>query len=92
MKEREGPLVTAGQRMFHFGDARQHAGQLATGSFVLQLDSSDQVTALDVEADDHRIIEVGGPDVLTYREVMQQYAEDECHHRDRGNAGQAGQC
>ena len=28
-KGEEGPLVTAGQRLFHFGDARQHAGLLA---------------------------------------------------------------
>ena len=34
------------------------------------------VGALDVEAHGHRVIEVGGPDVLTYREVMQQYAEE----------------
>jgi uncharacterized protein YbjT (DUF2867 family) len=34
------------------------------------------VTALEVPARGHRIIEVGGPDVLTYREMMQQYAEE----------------
>src|SRR5215470_13917857 len=39
------PLVTAGQRLFHFGDARQHAGLLAANRFVLQLDASDEVPA-----------------------------------------------
>ena len=49
-KAQEGPLVTAGQRLFHFGDARQHAGSLATNAFVLQLDASDEVSALDIDA------------------------------------------
>src|SRR6478735_3836964 len=35
-KGEEGPLVMAGQRLFHFADARQHAGLLATNRFVLQ--------------------------------------------------------
>jgi len=39
----DGPLVMAGQRLFHFGDARQHAGLLAQNRFVLQLDASDEL-------------------------------------------------
>jgi tetratricopeptide (TPR) repeat protein len=54
-REAEGPLVTAGQRLFHFGDARQHAGLLASNPFVLQLDACDEVPALDVEALDRWI-------------------------------------
>lgn len=46
----EGPLVEAGQRLFHFGDARQYTGLLAASNFVLQLDASDQLLALDVDA------------------------------------------
>jgi len=49
-KAEEGPLVTPGQRLFHFGDARQHAGLLVANDFVLQLDASDQVLAMDVDA------------------------------------------
>ena len=48
----EGPLVTAGQRLFHFGEARQYAGLLAANDFVLQLDGSDEVLALDIDAFD----------------------------------------
>lgn len=48
--EQDGPLVTPGQRLFHFGDARQHAGALAANDFVLQLDASDQVLAMDLDA------------------------------------------
>ncbi len=33
------------------------------------------VAALGVEADGHRIIEIGGPDVLTYEQMMQTYAD-----------------
>ena len=51
----EGPLVTAGQRLFHFGDARQHAALLAANRFVLQLDASDEVPALDIDAFDRWI-------------------------------------
>src|SRR5262245_33449967 len=40
---RERPLVAAGQRLFHFGDARQHAGLLTANRFVLQIDASDEV-------------------------------------------------
>lgn len=49
-KAGEGPLVEAGQRLFHFGAARQHAGLLAANPFVYQLDATDQVLALDVDA------------------------------------------
>jgi glycosyltransferase involved in cell wall biosynthesis len=51
----EGPLVRPGERLFHFGQARQHAGQLAANDFVLQLDASDEVLALDVAAVDARL-------------------------------------
>src|SRR5207244_6778859 len=37
-KGEDGPLVTAGPRLFHFGAARQHAGLLTDNRFVLQLD------------------------------------------------------
>lgn len=31
--------------------------------------------SIDVEADEHRILEIGGPDILTYREMMVIFAE-----------------
>jgi tetratricopeptide (TPR) repeat protein len=49
-KAGEGPLVEAGQRLFHFGEARQHAGSLTVNPFVLQLDASDEVSAFDTDA------------------------------------------
>jgi tetratricopeptide (TPR) repeat protein len=51
----EGPLVTAGQRLFHFGKARQQAGLLAANPFVLQLDAGDEVPAMDIDALDRWI-------------------------------------
>ena len=54
-ERRERGLVQAGQRLFHFGDARQHAGLLATNRFVLQIDASDEVPALDIDAFDRWI-------------------------------------
>jgi glycosyltransferase involved in cell wall biosynthesis len=54
-RDDEGPLVEAGARLFHFAHARQHAGTLATRDHVLQLDASDQVLALDVDALDARL-------------------------------------
>ncbi len=33
------------------------------------------VAALDIRAEGHRIIDIGGPDVLTYEQMMQTYAE-----------------
>jgi glycosyltransferase involved in cell wall biosynthesis len=51
----EGPLVTAGVRLFHFAEARQHAGLLAGNDRVLQLDASDEVLALDVDALEARL-------------------------------------
>ena len=67
-KGEEGPLVTAGQRLFHFGDARQHAGLLAANRFVLQLDASDEVPALDIDAFD-RWIDSGGVDSFEYNQL-----------------------
>ena len=49
-KGKEGPLVEPGQRLFNFGAAREHAAQLATHSFVFQLDASDQLSAFDIDA------------------------------------------
>ncbi len=63
----EGPLVGAGQRMFHFGEARNHAGQLARCDFVLQLDASDRVPALDVGALDGWIAS-GGVGAFEYEQ------------------------
>jgi tetratricopeptide (TPR) repeat protein len=65
----EGPLVEPGQRLFHFGDARQHAGELAAHPFVLQLDASDTLPALDIDALD-RWIEAGEVRAFAYE---QQY-------------------
>ena len=64
----EGPLVTAGQRLFHFGDARQHAGLLTANRFVLQLDASDEVPALDIDALDCWI-DSGGVDSFEYNQL-----------------------
>jgi len=48
--EGEGPLVEAGQRLFHFGQAREYASQLASRRFVFQLDGGDEVLAFDIDA------------------------------------------
>ena len=63
----EGPLVGAGQRLFHFGEARNHAGQPARCDFVLQLDASDRVPALDVGALDGWIAS-GGVGAFEYEQ------------------------
>jgi tetratricopeptide (TPR) repeat protein len=54
-EEGEGPLVSAGQRLFHFGEARQRAGLLASNTFVLQLDASDRLAAFDFDVLDGSI-------------------------------------
>jgi tetratricopeptide (TPR) repeat protein len=49
--EDEAPLVCAdGRPIFHFGAARQQAGELARHDHVLQLDASDELLAFDVDA------------------------------------------
>lgn len=63
-----GPLVEAGQRLFHFGNARQHAGWLTSNRFVLQLDASDEVSALDIDAFD-RWIDAGNVDAFEYDQL-----------------------
>jgi tetratricopeptide (TPR) repeat protein len=70
-KEPEADVVLAGQRLFHFGDARQHAGLLAANRFVLQLDASDEVPALDIDAFD-RWIEAGDVDSFEYDQLYGQ--------------------
>jgi tetratricopeptide (TPR) repeat protein len=60
-------LVTAGQRLFHFGDARQHAGLLAGNRFVLQLDASDEVLALEIDAFD-QWIDSGAGNAFEYKQ------------------------
>jgi len=64
----ESPLVAAGQRLFHFADARQYAGLLAANRFVLQLDASDEVAPLDIDAFD-RWIDSGGVDSFEYNQL-----------------------
>jgi tetratricopeptide (TPR) repeat protein len=64
----EGPLVQEGQRLFDFGAARQHAGSLAVNDFVLQLDASDSVRALDIEFFDESIA-AGGVGAFEYDQV-----------------------
>jgi tetratricopeptide (TPR) repeat protein len=64
----EGPLVEAGQRLFHFGDARQQAGLLARHGVVLQLDASDELLALDIDALD-RSIEAGEVRAFEYDQL-----------------------
>jgi tetratricopeptide (TPR) repeat protein len=68
-KAGEGPLVQAGRRLFNFGEARQHAGFLASNPFVLQLDASDEVVALDIDAFDGQI----GSEGVSAFEYNQQY-------------------
>ncbi len=63
-----GPLVTAGMRLFHFGDARQHATVLASNRFVLQVDASDELAALDIDAFD-RWIDSGKVDSFEYDQL-----------------------
>jgi glycosyltransferase involved in cell wall biosynthesis len=46
-RQGEGPLVSAGERVFRFGEARQYAGLLARHDHVLQLDASDRLEAFD---------------------------------------------
>ena len=64
----EGPLVAAGQRLFHFADARQHAAQLAANRFVLQLDGSDEARPIDIDAFDRRI-DSGDVDCFEYDQL-----------------------
>jgi len=64
----EGPLVEAGERLFHFGDARQEAGLLAGHAFVLQLDATDELLALDIDALDRRI-DAGGVRAFEYDQL-----------------------
>lgn len=54
-REDEAPLVDAGADLFHFGNARQYANELAESDFVLQLDASDQLPAFDIDALEDRI-------------------------------------
>lgn len=49
-RDGEGPLVRAGEPQFDFARAREHAGALAREDHVWQLDGSDEVVALDVDA------------------------------------------
>jgi glycosyltransferase involved in cell wall biosynthesis len=44
----EGPLCAAGERVFDFGRARQHAALLARHDHVLLLDASDRLEAFDL--------------------------------------------
>lgn len=53
----EGPLVGAGERTFHFAQARNFAGDLARHDFVLQVDAGDEVLALDVDRLDRHLVE-----------------------------------
>jgi glycosyltransferase involved in cell wall biosynthesis len=48
-RQGEGPLVHAGERLFHFAEARQHAGLLARHDHVLQVDAGDEFLAFDVD-------------------------------------------
>jgi tetratricopeptide (TPR) repeat protein len=64
----EGPLVEAGQRLFHFADARQYAGMSAANRFVLQVDGSDELMSLDIDAFD-RWIEAGGVRAFEYEQT-----------------------
>jgi tetratricopeptide (TPR) repeat protein len=48
-KNGEGPLVRVGQRLFHFAKAREHVTALAGNDFVLHLDASDELLALDLD-------------------------------------------
>jgi tetratricopeptide (TPR) repeat protein len=81
-----GPLVTPGQRLFHFADARQHAGLLAANRFVLQLDASDEVPALDIDAFD-RWIDSAGVGSFEYNQVygnlglrIARFYDRTCYH------------
>lgn len=55
----EGPLVRAGERMFHFAEARNFAGDLARDEFVLQLDAGDEALALDIDRIDDCLVADG---------------------------------
>lgn len=66
-RDGEGPLVAAGERLFHFGNARQFAGRQAANAFILQLDASDEVLALDIDAFDGRI-EARGVGTFQYQQ------------------------
>lgn len=48
-----------GQRMFNFAAARQFAGERASNDFILQLDASDEILALEIDAFDDWINEGG---------------------------------
>jgi glycosyltransferase involved in cell wall biosynthesis len=51
----DDPLVIYGQIVFDFSSARQHAASLASQDFVLHLDASDVVLAMDLDFLHHRI-------------------------------------
>ena len=48
-REGEGPLATAGQRLFHFARAREWAAARARHDLVWQLDGSDVVEVFDLD-------------------------------------------
>lgn len=53
MKGGEGPLVEAGQALFHFAAARAHATSLALNDFQFAVDGGDVVEKLDIDFLDH---------------------------------------
>ncbi len=57
----------AGQRLFNFAAARQYAGERAANQFILQLDASDQVKALDVDVF-NELIDGGGVGSFEYEQ------------------------
>lgn len=48
-RQGEGPFVTAGERLFHFGRARAWAASLAAHDFQLAVDGGDRIEAMDVD-------------------------------------------
>ena len=50
----EGPFLRAGERLFNFGAARNHAASIARNDFQLAVDGSDLVEAMDLDFLDAR--------------------------------------
>lgn len=48
-RQGEGPFVSAGERLFHFGRARAHASALARHDFQFAVDGGDVVEAMDID-------------------------------------------
>lgn len=71
----DGPLVSAGERIFDFGAAREHASLQARRDWVLQLDASDEILAFDFDFLDEAVRRSGAAQI----EYRQMYGPSSHH-------------